>query len=157
MRIPHSRCHVILNELPIAEFRGPIMKVCGTFELPLRTLAEKERQRKSDKIGVEKEIGMAFGHEKLDRCSRNACTCRRSLRGLLCLAGLPNVLSIKHLFPAHAVSPVGHRVGACRLCTCSFSNKRGQLRDLRALRGRNGYFRFPTNDNRTLRAPWAGT
>jgi hypothetical protein len=35
-------------------------------------LAERERQRKSDKIGVgvgigvEKEIGMAFGHEKLD-------------------------------------------------------------------------------------------
>ena len=35
-------------------------------------LAERERQRKADKIGVgvgigvEKEIGMAFGHEKLD-------------------------------------------------------------------------------------------
>jgi len=36
--------------------------------------AERERQRKADKIGVgvgigigvEKEIGMAFGHEKLD-------------------------------------------------------------------------------------------
>ena len=36
------------------------------------TLAERERQRETDKIGVgigigvEKEIGMAFGHEKLD-------------------------------------------------------------------------------------------
>ena len=35
-------------------------------------MAERERQRKADKIGVgigigvEKEIGMAFGHEKLD-------------------------------------------------------------------------------------------
>jgi hypothetical protein len=40
----------------------------------METLAERERQRKTDKIGVgvgigvgaEKEIGMAFGHEKLD-------------------------------------------------------------------------------------------
>jgi hypothetical protein len=41
-------------------------------------LAERERHRKTDKIGVgvgigigvEKEIGMAFGHEKLDSAKR---------------------------------------------------------------------------------------
>jgi hypothetical protein len=35
-------------------------------------------------IGVEKEVGMAFGHEKLARCSRNSATgallCRRAWR-----------------------------------------------------------------------------
>jgi hypothetical protein len=58
-------------------------------------LAERERQRKADKIGVgvgigigiavEKEIGMAFGHEKLDRCSRNSAS-----EGMLCMRTMVN-------------------------------------------------------------------
>ena len=49
-------------------------------------MAERERQRKADKfgvgigIGVEKEIGMAFGHEKLDSASE----------GMLCMRTMVN-------------------------------------------------------------------
>jgi putative membrane protein len=41
---------------------------------------------------------------------------------------------------------IGH---ACQLCTCRYSDKRSQLRALRALRVGNGRFRFSTNYNRT--------
>ncbi len=48
------------------------MLITPKFALRLRTFAERARQRKADKIGVgigigvEKELGRAFGHEKLD-------------------------------------------------------------------------------------------